>query len=88
MKIVCGGITPQTPVNCSFNDGPLHPCENKIEHIISLLQYKYISLTGSLPLILNSDVSPPGNYSVIIVANNAEVIVSYRIHEAFEPAGA
>ena len=88
VKIMCEGITPQTPTNCSFNEGPLHSCENIVEHhLLIFLKSMKISLTGTLPLVLNSDVSPPGNHSVIIVAYNAEVSVSYRINEAFEPQG-
>ena len=46
-------------------------------------------LTGTLPLVLNTDVSPPGNHSVKIVVNNAKVTVSYMINGDFvnEPAG-
>ena len=35
---------------------------------------------GSLPLVVNSDVTPPGNHSVrIITSTGAEATVSYTI---------
>ena len=27
VRIECEHVTTQTPANCSFNDGPYHPCE-------------------------------------------------------------
>ena len=45
-------------------------------------------LSGTLPLVMTSDVSPAGNYSVRIVANNvAEDTVSYIISDSAEPTG-
>ena len=80
VKIECGGITPQTSLTCSFNQGPLHPCE-----IVALFIYFiYILLNifaGTLPLLLNSDVSPLGKHSVRIVANDSEATVSYSIND-------
>ena len=43
--------------------------------------------TGTLPLVLNADVSPPGNHSVKIVVNNVNVTVPYMINGVNEPAG-
>ena len=44
--------------------------------------------TGTLPLVITSDVSPPGNYTVRIVANNVvEDIVSFNISDTAEPTG-
>ena len=45
-------------------------------------------LTGTLPLVITSDVSPPGNHTVRIVANNvAEDTVSFNISDTAEPTG-
>ena len=47
----------------------------------------YVS-TGSLPLVLTSDVSPAGNHSVRIIASpGVEDIVSYIISDTAEPTG-
>ena len=34
VKIECEGITPQISVNCSFNEGPLHPCKNILFYLL------------------------------------------------------
>ena len=94
MMIECEHVTTQTPANCSFKDGPYHPCENT-----SSIHFAHFNIdmcntfsashtaTGTLPLILNSAVSPPGKHSVVIVANNDDVLVAYRINETLKPAG-
>ena len=43
---------------------------------------------GTLPLVITSDVSPAGNYSVRIVASSdAEDTVSYIISDTADPTG-
>ena len=83
MKIECEHLISQTlnPLYCSFNQGPLHPCKTIIQHISLGLNHLLHVLAGTLPLLLNSDVSPLGNHSVRIVANGSEAIVSYTINE-------
>ena len=45
-------------------------------------------LVGTLPLVLNSDVSPPGNHSIRVVANNsASQSVPYIISSTDQPTG-
>ena len=47
-----------------------------------------LSQKGTLPLVLNRDVSPPGNHSVRIVAcSGAEDSVTYHIYSSAEPTG-
>ena len=92
MRIECEHVTTQTSANCSFNDGPYHPCEDASSiPFFNIDTYNTDpashTATGTLPLILNSDVSPPGKHSVVIVANNDDVLVSYRINGTLEPAG-
>ena len=96
VTIECEHVTTQTPANCSFNGGPYHPCEDAFSIHFAYLPYWYVQYllclsygTGTLPLILNSDVSPSGEHSVAIVANNDidNVLVSYRINETLKPAG-
>ena len=44
--------------------------------------------TGTLPLVMTSDVSPPGNHTVRIVANNVvEDTVSFNISATAKPTG-
>ena len=84
----------QTSVMCSFNQGPLHQCEN----IFNRMFYDYYSrfqlithsiiLVGTLPLILNSDVNPPGNHSVRVVASSGvRRSVTYVISSTDQPTG-
>ena len=53
-----------------------------------LARMKHLS-TGTLPLLLTSDVSPVGNHSVRNVVNNvnAEDTASYIISDTAEPTG-
>ena len=36
VKVDCEHLIPQTPMYCSFNQGPLHPCEIITQHIFVL----------------------------------------------------
>ena len=42
---------------------------------------------GTLPLVINSDVSPPGNHSIRVVANNSAQSFSYIISSTDQPTG-
>ena len=49
---------------------------------------EYYFSTGTLPLLITSDVSPAGNHSVRIVTSpGVEDTVSYTIRETAEPTG-
>ena len=44
VKIDCEGITSQISVSCSFNEGPLHPCENILFYLLhhkGSIAYRY-----------------------------------------------
>ena len=79
--IDCTDTQLPTTVQCSFNRGPQHPCN--LTHISSASTCIHSALLfiGSLPLVVNNDVSPLGNHSVtiIITSTGAEATVSYTI---------
>ena len=40
-----------------------------------------------MDLIIHVRIHLPGKHSVVVVANNDDVLVSYRINETLKPAG-
>ena len=71
-----GGIS----LRCSFNDGPLHSCKLPDCRMWVLSGTTCLQCVGNVPMVLTSNVSPPGSYSVRIVANSGvEETVTYTI---------
>ena len=75
-----GGIS----LHCSFNDGPLHSCKlpnrRMWGYLVDPCIYTYLQCVGNVSMVLTSNVSPPGSYSVRIVAGSGvEETVTYTI---------